>query len=108
MSDEIASVAYEARNRADAAHDKMDSHERLCAERYMNINKSIDDLKTGLKWLAGLLLSVLIAVSGWSLTQQVSTVNQKQELFNQQLVRMVERETRRQAEQPPPTQPTGK
>lgn len=108
MSDDIAGVAYEARNRAEAAHDKIDGHERLCAERYQNINKSMDDLKTGLKWLTALLLSVLIAVSGWSLTQQVSSVNQKQELINQQLMRMLERENRIESQQTQPTTPTGK
>lgn len=103
MSEEtVAGVAYEARNRAEAAHDKMDAHERLCAERYQNINNSMSDLKTGLKWLAGLLLSVLIAVSGWSLTQQATSVTQKQDALTQQLLMALQRSNTQQQPTAPP------
>lgn len=30
---------------ADSAHQKIESHERLCAERYGNIHTGLDDLK---------------------------------------------------------------
>lgn len=77
MSEDIATVAYDARNKANAAHDKMEAHERLCAERYLNINNSITDLKTIIKWTCTLMISLIIGALGWSLTQQVDTVNQQ-------------------------------
>lgn len=80
MSDEpsIAAVAYEALN-------KINAHEQICTERYNNINTSLGDVKTGLKWLGGMMLSVLLAVLGWSLAQQVTSMNRNQETVSRQL-----------------------
>jgi hypothetical protein len=46
------SVAYQALNLARANDGKINAHEELCAERYGNIHKAIDDIK-GVLWKAG-------------------------------------------------------
>lgn len=83
MSDDptVAGTAYEALN-------KINAHEQLCTERYNNINMSLGDVKTGLKWLGGMMLSVLLAILGWSLMQQVNTVNRNQDAVNRQMLDM--------------------
>lgn len=84
MSDEytqIAAAAYDALN-------KINTHEQICTERYTTINATLNDLKTGLKWLGGMMLAVLIAVLGWSLNQQVTVVNANQQAVNRQLLDM--------------------
>jgi len=43
------------------AYAKMNAHEDLCAERYDRINETLHDLKSGAKWIIGL----LIALMGW-------------------------------------------
>lgn len=47
------------------AYAKMESHEDLCAERYARINETLGDLKSGAKWIIGLLLALL----GWFAVQ---------------------------------------
>ena len=47
------------------AYAKIDSHEDLCAERYRAINEPLGDLKSGAKWIIGL----LVALVGWFAVQ---------------------------------------
>lgn len=49
------------------AYAKIDSHEELCAERYNRINETLHDLKSGAKWIIGLLVALLgwLAIQVW-------------------------------------------
>jgi hypothetical protein len=57
------------RQTVSGAYAKIEAHEDLCAVRYDNINSSIADLKLGLKWVIGLLVGLLVSVSGYALTE---------------------------------------
>lgn len=59
-------TATGAMARAESAHQKIEDHEKLCAERYGNINSTLDELKK-LVWgvilgVAGFALMTLLAV----------------------------------------------
>jgi hypothetical protein len=55
--------------RADSAHQKIEDHERLCAERYANINAHLGELKDGAKTQSRLVIGVLLALLGWMAVQ---------------------------------------
>ncbi|MCR5876988.1 hypothetical protein [Phenylobacterium sp. J367] len=57
--------AASALARADSAHQKIESHEELCAERYRAINDTLGELKSGATWQNRWLLGLLIALVGW-------------------------------------------
>lgn len=69
------SIAYKALSRADAAHDKMDAHEDLCAVRYGNIHASLAMITRILLWAGSTLVVLLIGLSAWSLKQQASAID---------------------------------
>lgn len=50
---------------AQAAANRIDSHEKVCSIRYEGINKGIGELKGILKWLVGLLIASLLAITAW-------------------------------------------
>lgn len=47
------------------AHAKIDTHERVCAERYGNINSAITDLKALMKWSFGFVLAMAASLGGF-------------------------------------------
>lgn len=58
--------------RADSAHQKIDSHEELCAERYKNILDGMGDLKNGLIAQRTLLQGILLGIAGFAVTTLVA------------------------------------
>lgn len=52
---------------AEAAHAKLDGHEKLCAERYGNIHDSLGELKK-------LVLGVILGVAGFALVTLVAVI----------------------------------
>jgi hypothetical protein len=58
------------------AYAKIDSHEDLCAERYLRIHELINDLKLGARWIIGLLATVALGLIGW-LGVQVYDLNRQ-------------------------------
>lgn len=50
MSESASRVAYEALNLSKQNTRDIEAHEDLCAERYKNINTSISEIKSILKW----------------------------------------------------------
>lgn len=71
-TDTASQVAYAAQHLAETAHLKIDGHEALCAERYLNIGSSIAEIKKLLGWVGTVLTTVLIGAFAWLYTQQVS------------------------------------
>lgn len=55
--------------RADSAHQKIDDHEKLCAERYGNINSNLDALKDGQKNHSRAAWGVVLALVAWMAAQ---------------------------------------
>jgi len=53
----------DAYNHADKAHQKIDSHEELCAERYNNISITLTDMKATISGHGKLMWGILTAVS---------------------------------------------
>ena len=69
--------------KATEALERMNSHERLCGERYLNINASIRRIEGWLKWgggvaftLSAAAFTLIIALLGWSLRQQYESALQ--------------------------------
>lgn len=60
--------------RADSAHQKIDDHERLCAERYGTIATTLAELKSDSKDQRQLLVTILLAVAGSAVLLLVSVV----------------------------------
>lgn len=56
-----ASGAYA---RADSAHQKIDDHEKLCFERYGNINTTLNQLKIAADRQSALLWGIVLSVGG--------------------------------------------
>lgn len=54
--------------RANAAHQKIEDHEELCAERYRGILEAIKDLKGDSKSQSQLLWGVLLSVAAFAIT----------------------------------------
>lgn len=54
---------------AESAHQKIDGHEDLCAERYKNINDSLADLKAAIKGHQKIAWGIVIALLGWMAAQ---------------------------------------
>jgi uncharacterized membrane protein len=74
------------------AYDKINAHEDLCAERYLNIHGRIDLLFRVISWGGAMAFTVLIGLAAWGLNQ----VNQSQ---TEQL-RAIQRVAVQVAEQP--------
>lgn len=51
------------------AYDKLEGHERLCAERYLNIHGRIDLLFKVIGWGGALVAGLAISIGGWSLNR---------------------------------------
>lgn len=84
MSESASAIAYEARNRANAAHDKIDSHEQLCAERYGNINSNLSLLFKIIGWGGVTFLSLLLGILAWTSNRVVESIDaNNQQLRNQ-------------------------
>jgi len=66
------SVAHQALKLAEKNEGDIVAHEKLCAERYGNINDSIREIKGFLKWVGGSAFLIIIGLLGWSLKQQVN------------------------------------
>lgn len=90
MTESTAAVAYEARNRANAAHDKIEAHEDLCAERYRNINESVAEIKNILKWAGSGIIGLMLTVLGWLVLQQIDNNRQDQAALARQLLELRE------------------
>lgn len=48
---------------------KIEAHEDLCAERYTNIQSAIAEMRGWLRWIFTGVVSLLLAMLGWSLFQ---------------------------------------
>lgn len=62
-------TVVEAYAHADRAHNKIDAHEDLCAERYRNINTSLTALHSTVRGARSAGAAVALAVIGWLLIQ---------------------------------------
>jgi K+-sensing histidine kinase KdpD len=63
MSDELTTAMV---------NQKVEAHEKLCAERYAGIHDKITDLKKFLGYVVTVLVAMFIATLGWSLQQQAA------------------------------------
>lgn len=62
-------TAAEAYAHADKAHDKMNAHEDLCAERYLGIHDSLKDLHATVRGARNAVLTVGLALIAWLASQ---------------------------------------
>jgi len=58
-------VAYQALTLARQANRDIEKHEDICAERYDGINKTMDEIKSILKWAGGFGFTVIITLLGF-------------------------------------------
>jgi hypothetical protein len=72
-------VAYRALNAANKAQDDIVAHEDLCAERYANINTTIGEIKSILKWFGSTIFILLVGVAGWSIKAQLASSDDAQQ-----------------------------
>ena len=91
MSESASAVAYEARNRANAAHEKIDSHEQLCAERYNNINENLSLLFRVLGWGGALFLTTLLGLLGFMGVRMIDSIDANNQRLQQQIEAVRER-----------------
>lgn len=47
------------------AYTEIANHERECALRYQRIDEKLDDVKTGLRWMIGLVVGGLVSLVGY-------------------------------------------
>jgi hypothetical protein len=64
------SVSEDAKELALQAQAAINAHEQVCAERYAHIHASISRIEGVMKWVGGVIITLILAVLGWSLTQQ--------------------------------------
>ena len=69
----ITAVDQVARDKAQQALEEISGHEKLCAERYDNINETMKVIKSILGWAGGSLFAILIATLGWMISQQIQS-----------------------------------
>jgi hypothetical protein len=55
--------------RADEAHLKLDGHERLCAERYKNLDEKMDAVTGAIKSHQKIAWGIVVALVGWMAVQ---------------------------------------
>ena len=60
----------EVRQQSNENRNALETHERVCAERYANINSAIADIKGILKWAGTTLFGLIVATLAWSVSQQ--------------------------------------
>lgn len=72
-------------NRADAAHDRIEAHEELCAERYGNIHGRLDQVVKILGWGGATVATVMIAVIGALLVRALNAPNVETERLKAQI-----------------------
>lgn len=80
-----AFVDQVARDDAAKALDNIEGHERLCAERYGNINDTLKTIKSILGWAGGTIFTMLLATLGWLIVQQVSRNDDDKDLLRAQI-----------------------
>ena len=125
-SQSAASVAYDALNLAKQVARDQEGHEDICAERYGNIHKAMEGIKTDaaaamtkietsvdkqfgeikgiLKWAGGALFSVIIALLGFLATQQFNANDQARKQAEAK-IDLLERQLLQQARPPVASQP---
>ncbi len=57
--------------RAAILAERLEGHERICAERYGEITKSFDRVHSRLDWIMRCVLGLLAAMLGWVVTNGV-------------------------------------
>lgn len=67
-------TAAEAKARADSAHEKIDSHEDICAERYASIHTSLAELKDDFRGQGRLLIGILLSIAGFGIVSLVAII----------------------------------
>jgi Flp pilus assembly protein TadB len=60
--------------RADSAHQKIEDHEDLCAERYRAINTTLGDLKSASGDQSKLLWGIVLSIAGFTAVTLVAVV----------------------------------
>jgi hypothetical protein len=63
-SPDLGREAGRALARADSAHQKIEDHEKLCAERYERINDTLSELKSDVSGQYKLLWGIVLSVGG--------------------------------------------
>jgi hypothetical protein len=63
-------IAREARDIALRVSDKLTEREKLHDERHDALRLSVLEIKNMLKWVGGVLITLILSVLGWSLVQQ--------------------------------------
>ena len=66
---DVRQLAQAAMERASEAEHAIESHERLCSERYGNINETLRELRSIMKGTVALLITAL-GVVAWAFLQK--------------------------------------
>src|SRR5262245_10048913 len=79
--DFMTATADDALARANSAHERIESHEDLCAERYKNLHANVDEIKSTMRRFGGAMFVTLIGVLGWLLAYQVNSYDDENDLL---------------------------
>lgn len=112
---ELSELRHEVRNYMAVETIKQEAFEREVEEGRNAVTKSIEELKSILKWAGSLIISLIIGVLAWSLVQQYNAnEDQKRQLENQirllqeqERTRLIAEQNRARLEQVAPTQSQG-
>lgn len=85
----MSNVAQEAKEAADKALTQLVEREKLHDERHNALQSSIEEIKSILVWVGGVLITLILGVLGWSLVQQYNA-NEAQKLALQAQISALE------------------
>lgn len=101
----VAAIANQALKLAEQNENDIESHEKLCAERYGNINNSIREIKDILKWAGGAAFAIILGLLSFLATNTFQA-NDAARKAAEAKIETLERQIRQQTPViAPPSQP---
>lgn len=78
-------IANEAKNIAERVATQLAEREKLHDERHAILQKDITDLSSTVKWIGGVLITLILSVLGWSLGQQYNANEAQKKALSDQI-----------------------
>lgn len=84
----MTDIAVEAKDIAERVALQLAEREKLHDERHTALQNSVQELKTMVTWVGGLIISLIIGVLGWSLAQQYNANEAQKKALQDQIVQL--------------------
>lgn len=81
-------IATEAKDIAERVAVQLAEREKLHDERHTALQASVQELKTMVTWIGGVMISLIIGVLGWSLAQQYNANEAQKKALQDQIVQL--------------------